>query len=294
MNEETDCELQAPAEIAMSSDEVFEERKGFPAYMRSMWDCRFFWLSLVRNDLRSKYRRSMLGLGWSLLQPLATALVLGTVFAGIFDLDPTTYGMYLIIGLCFWNYLSGVANLGCTSMLAGESYIRQYPAPMAIYPLRTVLGAAIHFSVALGFLIVVSWCMYGFGNLLALTSLVPTMLLLLIFGWSLAALMGLANVYFHDTQHLVEVALQILFYATPIIYLPEMLEEKASAVGNAAVWMINANPLGAFVMLLRQPLQEATFPSGQTFLVAAILTTLTAGGATLALSRLERRLIFHL
>jgi len=196
--------------------------------------------------------------------------------------------------LCFWNYLSGVANLGCTSMLAGESYIRQYPAPMAIYPLRTVLGAAIHFSVALGFLIVVSWCMYGFGNLLALTSLIPTMLLLLVFGWSLAALMGLANVYFHDTQHLVEVALQILFYATPIIYLPEMLEEKASAVGNAAVWMINANPLGAFVMLLRQPLQEATFPSPQTFLVATILTMLTAGGAALALSRLERRLIFHL
>ncbi|CAK9086089.1 Teichoic acids export ATP-binding protein TagH [Durusdinium trenchii] len=273
----------------MMSDEAFEDHKGFTAYLRSMWACRFFWLSLVRNDLRAKYRRSMLGLGWSLLQPLATALVLGTVFAGIFDLDPTTYGMYLIIGLCFWNYLSGVANLGCTSMLAGESYIRQYPAPMAIYPLRTVLGAAIHFSVALGFLIVVSWCMYGFGNLLALTSLIPTMLLLLVFGWSLAALMGLANVYFHDTQHLVEVALQILFYATPIIYLPSMLEEKASAVGNAAVWMINANPLGAFVMLLRQPLQEATFPSPQTFLVAAILTMLTAGGAALALSPLTSK-----
>lgn len=294
MNDETACELPDAVETSMTSDEAFEDHKGFAAYLRSMWACRFFWLSLVRNDLRAKYRRSMLGLGWSLLQPLATALVLGTVFAGIFDLDPTTYGMYLIIGLCFWNYLSGVANLGCTSMLAGESYIRQYPAPMAIYPLRTVLGAAIHFSVALGFLIVVSWCMYGFGNLLALTSLIPTMLLLLVFGWSLAALMGLANVYFHDTQHLVEVALQILFYATPIIYLPEMLEEKASAVGNAAVWMINANPLGAFVMLLRQPLQEATFPSPQTFLVATILTMLTAGGAALALSRLERRLIFHL
>ncbi len=294
MNDVFTEESQGPAGEQTQSDDWFVERKGLPAYLRAMWECRFFWLSLVRNDLRAKYRRSMLGLGWSLLQPIALAAVLGTVFAGIFNLDPRTYGIYLIIGLCFWNYLCGVTNLGCSSLLSGESYIRQYPAPMAIYPLRTVLGAAIHFSVALGFLIVLCWCVYGFGNLLALTSLIPTMLLLLVFGWSMAALMGLANVYFHDTQHLVEVVLQILFYATPIIYLPDMLEEKASIMGNAAVWMIKANPVGAFVMLLRQPLQDGVFPSGETFLIATTLTLLTAGGATLALARLERRLIFHL
>ncbi len=294
MNDVNTEDSQEPAAEQAHLDELFEERKGFPAYLRAMWECRYFWLSLVRNDLRAKYRRSMLGLGWSLLQPIAMAIVLGTVFASIFKLDPRTYGVYLIIGLCFWNYLSGITNLGCGSLLSGESYIRQHPVPMAIYPLRTVLGAAIHFSVALGFLIVLCWCLYGFSNLLALTSLIPTMLLLLVFGWSMATLMGLANVYFHDTQHLVEVALQILFYATPIIYLPEMLEAKANAMGNAAVWMIKANPLGAFVMLLRQPLQEATFPSGETFLIAATLTMLTAGSAAFALSRLERRLIFHL
>lgn len=293
MNEDVTNELAVAAEATLQMEESFVERKGLTAYLFSMWQCRFFWLSLVRNDLRAKYRRSMLGLGWSLLQPLAMALVLTTVFAGVFGLDPKSYGVYLIIGLCFWNYLSGVTNLGCISMLAGESYIRQYPAPMAIYPLRTVLGAAIHFSVALGFLIVLCWCLYGFGNLLALTSLVPTLLLLLVFGWSMATIMGLANVYFHDTQHLAEVVLQILFYATPIIYLPEMLEQKANAVGNVAVWIINANPLGAFVVLLRQPLQEATFPSAETFLVASILTTMSAGCAAFALSRLERRLIFH-
>lgn len=293
MSEETTDKFNVPIEEPLPMEEPFVERKGLTAYLFAMWQCRFFWLSLVRNDLRAKYRRSMLGLGWSLLQPLAMAFVLATVFSGVFDLDPKSYGVYLIIGLCFWNYLSGVTNLGCVSMLAGESYIRQYPAPMAIYPLRTVLGAAIHFSVALGFLIVLCWCLYGFDNLLALTSLVPTMLLLLVFGWSMAAIMGLANVYFHDTQHLAEVVLQILFYATPIIYLPEMLEQKANAVGNIAVWIINANPLGAFVVLLRQPLQEATFPSGETFLIATILTMMTAGCAAFALSRLERRLIFH-
>ncbi len=62
------------------------------------------------------------------------------------------------------------------------------------------------------------WCVNGFGNVPALLSLVPTLVLLFVIGWSLAVCMGVANVMFQDSQHLIEVVMQILFYVTPIMY----------------------------------------------------------------------------
>ncbi len=264
------------------------ESAGFNGYFRQVWTCRYFWWSLVQGDLRARYRRSLLGFGWSLLQPMALALVLSTVFASVFDQDPLDYGLFLIAGLFFWNYLAAVVNQGCLSLLQGESYIRQHPAPMAIYPLRTVLGATIHFAVALSFLIIVCCIANGPEVLLALPSLIPTFLLLLVFGWALAALLGLANIYFHDTQHLAEVALQILFYATPIIYPRDLFEKR-----NVAIWVVEANPLGSFVRLLREPLLDGRIPGWEPYLIATTLTLITVGLAMFAFSRLERRLIFH-
>ena len=111
-------------------------------------------------------------------------------------------------------------NQGCQCFFQGESYIRQHPAPLAIYPLRTALGAGIHFLFGLCVLLAFVWLVNGFGNLPALLSLVPTLILMFIICWALAICMGVLNVLFQDCQHLIEVLLQILFYLTPIMYDP--------------------------------------------------------------------------
>ena len=113
------------------------------AYVTELWRLRHFWMALVRNDLRNRYRRSVLGLGWSLLQPIAMTVVLCTVFAGVFGVSLREYAPYLLSGLTFWSFISAAAISGCQSFFQGESYIRQHRAPLAIYPLRTTLGAAI-------------------------------------------------------------------------------------------------------------------------------------------------------
>src|SRR5919201_429819 len=110
-------------------------------YLSSVWDCRFFWMSLVKMDLRTRYRRSILGMGWSLLHPIAMTTIMCTVFPKIMNISVTEYAPYLLAGLVFWHYLIGVTIAGCQCIFQGESYIRQYPAPFAIYPLRTALGA---------------------------------------------------------------------------------------------------------------------------------------------------------
>ncbi len=358
-------------------------------YFSEIWRLRHFWLALVRIDLRKRYRRSIIGMGWSLLQPIAMMLVLCVVFSQLLHQNIREFAPFLLSGLTFWGFVAAAVSEGCQCFLQGESYIRQQPAPLAIYALRTTLGAGFHF--VLGFAIVVAFvawtngCLsppvvktpiqikgivaqFNYGpmgsveslliksdgklvqanfpvqpaaevtkaatvgkdvsvvgvaeeregdhpvyriselvvagrvtfaepeekpkpgpSLPALLSLVPTFVLLFIIGWAVAVCMGLANVMFQDSQHLIQIALQIAFYATPIIYRPEML------MGRQLVsWLIRANPLAAFLELIRAPLLDGTLPSTWAVGMASGTTVIVVALAMLALRRFEKRLIFYL
>src|SRR5262249_11965818 len=166
-------------------------------YLSAMWRCRYFWMSLVKMDLRTRYRRSVLGLGWSLLHPILMTIILCLVFSELLKTeDPwTRYAPFLLIGLATWSYIVQSSSGGCHPFFNTESYIRQCSLPLAIYPLRTSLGASFHFLVALSVaLIAVTAIDHSRMNWNAiLLNLPPTLLLLFLFTWSLAALSSLAN-----------------------------------------------------------------------------------------------------
>lgn len=257
-------------------------------YLADIWRLRHFWLSLVRMDLRNRYSRSWLGFGWSLLHPIAMTAIICTVFHRLFGMDIREYGPSLLAGLCFWNFVTGSAVAGCHALLQGEHYIRQFPAPIAIYPLRTVLGAAFHCGLALAVVLVLRWGLKGFGDPRPLVAIVPTLALLFLFGWALATLSSLANAYFPDTQHLLEVAFQILFYGTPIIYPPEVLRSKGLA------WIVDWNPLAAFLELIRAPLLAGEFPSFDAVLLATGTVALLVTASAALVARLQRTIVFQL
>jgi ABC-type polysaccharide/polyol phosphate export permease len=257
-------------------------------YLANVWRLRYFWIALVQIDLRKRYRRSMLGLGWSLLHPIAMTVVICTVFTHIFHAEIRTFGPFLLVGLTIWNFASSAMSQGCQSFLMNESYIRQHPAPMAIYPLRVALSLAIHLVLGIGIAIVLSWSMLGFANLLYLPLILPGMALLFVFGWAIATITGVINVLFQDTQHLMEVVLQILFYLTPVIYPPSMLHNRSLG------WVITVNPVAAFLEVIRVPIVEARVPSMSSYVIATTVTMLGVGLATWTLAHFERRMVFYL
>jgi ABC-type polysaccharide/polyol phosphate export permease len=266
------------------------------SYFHAMWRCRYFWLSLVKMDLRTRYRRSLLGMGWSLLHPIAMTIILCIVFSRIFKPEGGVrqYAPMLLAGLACWDFIRNTALHGCQCFYIAEPYIRQYPAPMAIYPLRTSLGGTIHLLIALAVVIGLSWLNNPFANLATLLSLVPAVVLLFLLGWSLAVLAGIANVYFQDTEHLCEVGFQILFYATPIIYPTHTL--RANHLG----WVADYNPLVSFLNLVREPIIGpdgngiAQIPSLATFSMATMTVLVLFSISAFILTRVQRRLIFHL
>ena len=263
-------------------------------YLKGIWRCRYFWLSLVKSDLKTRYRGSAFGIGWSLLNPIAMTIILGVVFSTIFHQNFMDFAPYLLSGLTFWQFITGAALQGCDCFFVGESYIRQYPAPMAIYPLRTVLGAAFHFSMGFLLVIVVSLLCHGpaYLGVLPLLSLVPSLALMLLFGWSLAVIFALATVRFRDLKHLSEVGFQALFYLTPVM-IPhaqyQLLLERRT-VG----WLFALNPLVPFLELLRGPVYLGAAPASGTFLAASLITLTTMTAAVLALKSQERQVIFHM
>ena len=257
-------------------------------YLAAVWKCRYFWMSLVLMDLRSRYRRSVLGMGWSLLQPIAMTAILCAVFPKLFGQSVREYAPRALVGVCFWSFITSCTLLGCQCLFNGERYIRQYPAPMAIYPLRTVLGASFHFMIALCLVVLMRFALAGFTGISSFVAIVPTLLLLVIVGWSLAVLAGFLTAYFPDMQHLAEVGLQILFYGTPIIYPAEMLRERGLG------WIVDINPLAAFLELLRRPLTLGEFPAAGSFTFAGLSTLVIVSAATFTLVRLQKKIVFQL
>lgn len=257
-------------------------------YTAAIWRCRYFWMSLVKMDLRTRYRRSVLGLGWSLLHPIAMTTVICIVFHKLFNMDVADFGPFLLSGLTTWNFLASTINQGCETFFQAEPYIRQHPAPLAIYPLRTVLGAAFHFGLALFVVLLLTWWFKGFANLAAIGTLIPTFFLLLVLGWSLSVLAGFAHLMFSDMKHLLDVAVQIMFYATPIFVPPAELEKRGLA------WLVDYNPAAAILELVRQPILNGNLPGLRAWAFTVGVTLAAFGLAIFTLVRLQKRLILYL
>jgi ABC-type polysaccharide/polyol phosphate export permease len=259
-----------------------------PSYLARIWEYRHFWLSLVGMDLRTRYRRSILGVGWSLLQPLLMSCILCAVFMNFLGVAAKEYVPHLLTGLVCWNFLLACALQGCQSFFQAEAYIRQCPLPLGIYPLRTAIGALFHLTMGLTVLVILTSILVGPPPIAALLSLLPTLAILFVGGWSLAVLAGSANVFFQDTQHLAEVGFQLLFYLSPIIYRLEDLSKHPLA------WLLKLNPVVPFLSLVRAPLLHHQAPEWSLYLSACALTGLLAVAATATLRKLQDRLIFYL
>jgi lipopolysaccharide transport system permease protein len=274
------------------------------SHASAVWKYRHFLFALVRLDLRLRYRRSVLGIGWSLLHPLAMTAVFAVVFSQLLGGgDMRKYVPHLLIGMAIWGFLKECTTAGCRSLIANESYIRQSPLPYAIYTLRTVLGQAIHGGIALVMAIGLTILIQQTnlfpspanlppdptpGAHTALLAIVPGLLMAFVTAWAAATICAFVNVYFHDTQHLLEVAAQLMFFMTPIIYFDTALYSKQLG------WLLNINPVYLFLELIRTPLITGQPPAGGVLLAGLAFTGVMVGLAVGTSAWLQKRVIFHL
>ena len=258
-------------------------------HLTAIWKFRHFLMALVKLDLRLRYRRSILGVGWSLLNPIAMTIVFVVVFGSMLgNGDLPDYVPHLVVGMAVWNFLRESVVTGCKSLIANESYIRQSPLPYGIYPLRTVFGQAIHSCIALGVALVVTFAYQPNTPPIGMLYAVPGLVLMLFTAWAAATLFSFLNVYFQDTSHLLEVGAQIVFFLSPIMYKSNNLIDKGLK------WMVDINPVNLFLELIRSPITSGVPPTGELLLVGLGFTVMMAALAAGTTAWLQKRVIFHL
>lgn len=249
----------------------------------SVYQSRDLLWNLTLRELRTKYRRSFLGWAWSMLNPLATVAIYGFIFGTLFNAqapvgDPsglTGFAYFLLCGLLPWNFFALVNNLGLTAISANAGLVRRVAFPHEVLVFSNVVHACVQFAIELTLLCAVL-LIVGSPILPWLPLVLLTSVLLAVFASGVALALSVLSVYFRDMTYLWAIVLQVWFFATPIVYAPALLEERAPQ------WLQDVlafNPINPFIEVYRSCLYDAGAPGWDTMLavVLAAFVSLVVG-----------------
>jgi lipopolysaccharide transport system permease protein len=218
---------------------------------------------LVLRDMKLRYKGSVLGLAWSLLNPLAQLLVFGFVFSSLLPLSIPNYTAFLFTGLLVWSWFQSSLFASTTVIVDGRTLIKRPGFPVALLPVVTVTANLVHFALALPVLLVF---LLLTGIPLHVTVLLLPLLIAIQFllTLSISYFLAAVQVTFRDTQHLVGVLLLLFFYLTPIFY-------DGSVVPAAIQPIYRLNPLLHLLEAYRAILIEGRLPDiGMLLVVTAV------------------------
>lgn len=223
------------------------------------------WIRLGWQDVMLRYRRSMIGPFWLTISMGIMVFALGFFYGELFGMDIDRYLPFLTVGFLVWGLATSVLSEGCQTFIESEGFIRQIDLPLSMFPLRVVWrnliiflhNAVIYVVVVLVFDVTLSW---------SLPLVIPGLLLLLANAiWS-ATLLGILSARFRDLPQIVSSFLQVAFFITPIIWMPE-------AIPNRPL-LVEGNPFYHFIELIRAPMLGHT----PTLMNWSVVLAITFGG----------------
>jgi homopolymeric O-antigen transport system permease protein len=257
-------------------------------YARGIWAARYFWTHLAISDLRSRWRGSALGVLWSVVQPLCLTLLVAVVLSKIFKQDIYSYAPYILSGIIVWDFVTSTMIGGSLSFVQADAYIRQCRHPLAIYTLRTTLTNLIVLMMAsLG---LVLWVLVAFPENLGVCWIAALSLFPVVgfAGWSAATLLAYVGVRFRDVPHALGLALQALWFLSPIYFNASIFRTSGLAA------LVDYNPIYHVLQLVRAPLLVGAWPTTANYAYSVGLIAAIAAAAWAVGWRAERRVIFYL
>ncbi len=247
--------------------------------------------NLVSKDFKLKYRRSFLGVLWSILNPLFTMLVISTVFGALLKVQVPNFATYYIVGWSMWNFFSEATSLSMASVLGGAALIKKVYIPKYIFPLEKCLFALVNFVLSL-IAVVLVMCIQGvFDGFIHFTFLLAPLPILycLMFSIGFSLVLSALTVYFRDVMHLYSVVLTAWMYITPIIYPISILE------GHPFVeTVVRCNPMFYMVDYFRQIMMYGQVPSLTHNLICVGIGICSLAIGWLIFSKAQKKFILHI
>lgn len=242
--------------------------------LRTIWGYRGFISGSVKREFQSRYRNSLLGAAWTVLNPLAMIIVYTVIFSQVMRAklpgvdNNFAYSIYLCAGVLTWGLFSEILSRAQNVFLENANLIKKISFPRICLPVIVVLNAGINFGIIFS-LFVLFLIFSGTFPGIVFVAMFPVLLIQIIFSIGLGIIVGVLNVFFRDVGQLFGVLLQFWFWFTPVVY-------PASILPPAIRPYLDLNPMVPIIGAYQDILVRAVWPNWESLIPSAVLAVVLA------------------
>ena len=247
---------------------------------KNLYNYRELLKTNVKKEIRGKYKNSFLGVLWSFLNPLLQILVYAIVFQMILKNPQEDYAIFICCGLIPWTFFSSAISRSAFTMVEKGNILKKVYFPREILPISIVTSEAVNFLIST--IIIIAFVVFGGLGISKYIVFYPLVLLaqyfLLI---AISLIVSSISVYVRDLQHLIGVALQLLFYATPIVY-------SADTIPAYFQWILTLNPMTYIIEAYRDMFYTQTMVDVPALLILIAISLIGCVIGYLIFNKLQK------
>lgn len=261
----------APQSVhTLPSDEIYDSTHRPPAIIEELgevWRYRDLLAQLVVRNVKIRYKRSVLGIGWTMLHPLLMMLILTLVFSNVFRISLEHYAVYVLSALLLWNFFAQATSDSMSELVWGGGLLHRIYLPRSVFALSAVGTGLVNLIFAIGPLALIM-LVTGVAFKPVLFFLLVPILLTAMFALGIGLIFSVLAARFADVAHIYQILLTAWMYLTPIIYPTEIIPDQYR-------WAVNLNPMYYLVETFRAPIYGGVFPSFSTLVTAVLVSVAT-------------------
>lgn len=222
---------------------------------------------LVERDIKKKYKRSILGILWSMLNPLLMMIITAMVFSNLFRFEIQNFALYLLTGQMIFNFYSEATNFSMSSILENGGLIKKVYIPKYLFPISRVVSSGVNLLFTLPAMLIIMLYTGQEISFKIFLCIIP-LFLLFCFCLGIGLILSVIAVYFRDIFHLYSVILTGLNYATPIFYPKSIVPEEY-------LFLINLNPLYYYLEAFRDIIYKNIFPDLSVLIICMFFSIIS-------------------
>jgi ABC-type polysaccharide/polyol phosphate export permease len=232
----------------------------FISEFRELFQYRDLIKQLIIRNIKIRYKRSIIGIAWTLLNPILTVSIQLLTFSVIFKFSTPSYAIFLVSGIIAFNFFAQTTSSAMSETTWGGSIFSRIYIPKAILVISALGTSLINFLFSLiPLTIIVLWYRHPLRQSLFILPL--SILILVAFSLGIGLMLAVLAVYFHDVVETYQLLISALYFLTPVFY-------PISIIAESRKWMFKYNPLYYIVEMFRQPIFDGHLPSPKMFIIA--------------------------
>ncbi len=256
-------------------------------YVRNFLRYKYLLLELIKKNIKLKYRRSYLGILWTLLEPLLTMMVMTVVFGTLFGKDDPQYPVYILSGRLLFAFFSSASKSGLKSISNNSSMIKKVYMPKYIYVVSNVISEFIIFLISLVVLVGVGAVLKVRPTVYMFQAIIP-LVILFVFTMGVSLIMATLNVFFRDIEYIWSVVTMLIMYASAIFYQVD----RVINTGNG--WIFDINPVYMCIANFRNTILYGTAMNMSYCVISAVVAVVTLGLGAFLFYREQDKFILYI